>query len=240
MLALIDADLVAYRCAASAENDDAGIALYRVDKLMQEIIGDVGASNYRGFLTGSNNFRKALTPDYKANRKGKPLPVHLQTCREFLVNNWKVTVTDGYEADDALGMHQRTAGTIICSLDKDLRQVPGQHYNWVKKEFFSVTPEEGLLSFYTSVLVGDRSDNIVGINGIGPVKAGKVFSNLSCDEYYSACKDLYQDDERLHLNCKLLWIWRKQDDIWTAPDFSHSDTVHEEGSATELVKNNET
>ena len=168
MQALIDADLVAFRCAASAETEDTDIALIRAHKLMEDILADVGASSYRAFLTGTGNFRKTLTTEYKANRKDKALPVHLAACREFLVTQWKAEIVDGYEADDALGMYQRPEGTIICSLDKDLKQVPGHHYNWVKKEFSTITHDQGLLSFFTSVLVGDRADNIFGVEGIGP------------------------------------------------------------------------
>ena len=226
MQALIDADLVAFRCAASAEGDDTEIALIRADKLMQEIISDVGAESHRSFLTGTNNFRKQLTTDYKANRKGKELPRHLTACREFLVAHWGTEVVHGYEADDALGMYQ-SGDTIICSLDKDLKQVPGNHYNWVKKEFTTVTHDEGLLSFYTSLLVGDRADNIIGAVGIGPVKAGKLLGTALPEEYYEICRQVYNDDERLHLNCKLLWIWRKENDIFTPPVSNETEVQQE-------------
>jgi hypothetical protein len=74
------------------------------------------------------------------------------------------------EADDLLGINQ-TKDTIICTIDKDLRQVPGQHYNFVKDEIFTVNLQEGLLWFYTQMLTGDASDNISGIRGIGLKKA---------------------------------------------------------------------
>ena len=67
---------------------------------------------------------------------------------------------------------------VIVSLDKDLKQVPGLHYNFVKKEFDTVTPQQGLINFYTQFLVGDTSDNIRGCTGIGPVKARKAFEEL--------------------------------------------------------------
>lgn len=221
MLALIDADLVAYRAAASAEEEEVSVALYRTDKTIQDILTDVGTYDFRAYLTGSNNFRKALTPDYKANRKDKPLPQHLAACRQFLVTEYKAEVCDGYEADDALGVNQRTEGTIICSLDKDLLQVPGHHYNWVKKFFDDVSEDEGLLSFYTSTLVGDRSDNITGVVGIGPVKAGNALRGHLPEDWYQICREMYNDDERYHLNCKLLWIWRTMNGTWQPPTDVH-------------------
>jgi 5'-3' exonuclease len=67
-------------------------------------------------------------------------------------------------------------------------------------------------------LVGDRSDNISGIGGIGPVKAEKALGGLRPEEYYETCRSLYNDDERFHLNMKLLYIWQKPDDMWTPPN----------------------
>jgi hypothetical protein len=82
----------------------------------------------------------------------------------------RAEVAFGMEADDLLGINQ-TKDTIICTIDKDLRQVPGQHYNFVKDEIFTVSVQQGLLWFYTQMLTGDASDNVSGIRGIGIKKA---------------------------------------------------------------------
>ncbi len=226
MKAVIDADLVAYRCSASCKDDDEEeIALFRADGLMQEIISSVGADSYSSYITQSdNNFRKTLTTTYKENRKDQQRPQHLEVTQQFLMRYWKTEMCDGYEADDALGIEatKDPKNTIICSLDKDLLQIPGQHYNWVKKEFKQVTPDEGLLSFFISTLVGDRSDNITGIYGLGPVKASKILEPLLPEEYYQACREQYNNDDRYHLNCQLLWIWRTMNGIWEPPLESRS------------------
>ena len=223
MLALIDGDLVAYRCAASAENDEVDIACLRAGKLMEEILSDVGASDHRTYLThSSSNFRKTIDPEYKANRKDVVRPRHLPAVQEFLVNFFNAEWCNGYEADDALGMGQREEGTCICTLDKDLKQVPGHHYNWVKKEFTTVSTREGLLSLYTSSLVGDRSDNIIGVAGLGVVKAARALEGMVLEEeMYQRCKELYNDDERYHRNMQLLYIWRSANDIWQPPGYVH-------------------
>jgi 5'-3' exonuclease len=62
------------------------------------------------------------------------------------------------------------------SIDKDLLQVPGMHYNWVRDEKILVTPEVGLRKLYQQVLTGDGTDNIPGIYGIGDVKARKLIA----------------------------------------------------------------
>lgn len=222
--ALIDSDLVAFRCAATCEGDDTdGIVLSRCNDLVERILDRVDATDYTLYLTGANNFRKEINPQYKANRKDKPRPKWLETCREFLVKEWNAKVTDGIEADDALGIAQRE-DTFICSLDKDLLQVPGMHYNWVKDEEYYISERDGLKNFWTQTIVGDVADNVFGIYGLGPVKAKKILDQVEgttleeLDEsYYEAVKAIYDDVERLHMNAKCLWIQRVEGGIWVPP-----------------------
>jgi 5'-3' exonuclease len=83
--------------------------------------------------------------------------------------------------------------------------------------FQEVTHDEGIKFLYIQSLVGDRSDNIFGVQGIGPVKAAKALDGLLPEEYYDKCKSMYDDEERFHLNMKLLYIWQKPNDIWQPP-----------------------
>jgi 5'-3' exonuclease len=132
---------------------------------------------------------------------------------------------NGFEADDELGVQQDKVGlsTVICSIDKDLKQVPGRHYNFVKKEASVVTEEEGKKFLYLQSLIGDRSDNIVGVAGLGPVKAARALEGLSTErEWYERCRELYNDDERYHLNLHLLYIWQKPNDKWAPPTPSNN------------------
>lgn len=223
--ALLDADLIAYRCAATCEDfDDSTVAIQRCFYLTEQILHSTQADSYTLYLTGSDNFRKKINPEYKANRKDKPRPKWLQDCREALVKEWQAVVTDGIEADDAMGINQ-TESTIICSLDKDMLQVPGHHYNWVRDETTFVTPEQGLKSFWMQALVGDVADNIIGVRGLGPVKAGRILDPLYADTlevldeiYYETVRGLYNDDVRLHTNAKCLWILRHEAGFWLTPD----------------------
>lgn len=212
------ADIVAFRCAASNDVEEGEeIVLLRAEKLMQDILYITEAQEYRAFLTGSNNFRKQINPEYKANRKDKPLPMWLKSCRDYLVKEWNAEITDGYEADDALGVAQ-TPDTIVCSIDKDLLQIPGRHYNFVKQEFQEVLEADGVRHFYKQLIIGDRSDNIFGVKGAGPVKASKLIDHLdNQEEMYECVKDLYDSEERLIMNGQCLWIWRKENDIWQPP-----------------------
>lgn len=196
--------------------------------MVDTILKEVSASEFKVFISGETNFRDQIYPDYKANRKGKPRPKWLYDCKEYLVKEWQAEVTEGYEADDALGIVQSAyfsdnaefGGTphdcIICSIDKDLLQVPGQHYNFVRKERSIVTIHQGWYNFYCSLLVGDPTDNIGGCPGIGKKKAPRILEGCETPEDMFTCvRETYNNDKLMLLNGKLLWIWRKDNDIWT-------------------------
>lgn len=241
MQALIDFDIVAYSMAASAENDPVEVAYMRIDQMIHSILDTTGANTYRGFLSGGSNFRHEIYPEYKANRKDMVDPRWRSACKEYLVREWAAEVTDGYEADDALGINQDTGdldfrlddrvcemkyNTIICSIDKDLDMIPGMHYSWpiVRKgnivregKIYEVSEREGLISFYKSLLVGDRTDNIFGVDGIGPVKASKMIDKLETEEeMFERVVELYQGDmDRLRINGDCLWIQRQEHQRWS-------------------------
>jgi DNA polymerase-1 len=222
MQALIDQDLLCYRCAASAENDDLGIAIYRIDELLDNILNKTGATSYRAFLTGSNNFRKQIYPEYKANRVA-PKPKHLRDLQEYSLEKLNAEYApETLEADDALAIYQ-TDDTIICSLDKDLLQVPGKHFSWEingkgwtrPDTFIEQTELEGLRLFYKQCLKGDTSDNVKGIEGLGEKKATKLLADCrSHIEMFNQVRDLYGNDEEFIMNASVLWILRTLDDNW--------------------------
>ena len=226
-LAIIDSDIIAYRCAATSENDEAAIAKFRCDDMMHNILNTQQVEYQVGFLTGRGNFRKILFPDYKANRKGKEKPKHLQLCRDHLQNEWKATVVDGMEADDAIGIasYEAKMSHVICSIDKDLQMLEGNHYNFVKDLNTFVGGYQAAKNFWVQMLVGDTSDNIAGVRGIGPVKAEKHLAEGKNDaEWFEIVRRLYADDQRMLLNCNLLWIWRQKGELWT---IKHVDLLQE-------------
>ena len=191
------------------------IAFYRMDVLVQQIIEATDVTGTILYLTGKNNFRKKINPEYKANRKDTVPPVYLQECRQYLVDNHNAVISDGCEADDLLGINQ-TEDTIICSLDKDLRMIPGKHYNWTKVELDCVTKQDGLRHFYKQMLIGDKSDNIFGVDKIGPVKAAKLIDHLDHEQdMFDAVWAKYDEDAaRFVMNANCLWIQRNHGEIW--------------------------
>lgn len=204
--------MIAYRCAASAEGDDLDIALLRVDDLMYRILADTNATSYRVFLGGRVNFRKTVNPTYKANRT-KPKPIHLDDARNHLIDNWKAEVQQGIEADDRLGI-ELNPKSICCSIDKDLLQIPGNHYNFVKQQMIYISEEIAEYNFYRQFLIGDATDNITGIYGIGEKKAEGILFGESPANMFVKVRELYDDDRRMLINGQCLYIWRNNFDLW--------------------------
>jgi len=176
--ALIDGDVLTYRVGFSTLDVDSNIAIWRLRTMIEEMVENVGAERYRVFLTSTDksNYRFDIDPAYKSNRKVEK-PKHYELLRNHMINQHKAEVIFGMEADDKLGIEQ-TSDTVLCSNDKDMLQIPGKHYNIVKKELFEVTPTEGLQFFYKQILMGDNADFIQGIKGIGPKKADKIIDPL--------------------------------------------------------------
>lgn len=221
MIALIDMDLVCYRCAASAENDEFEIVVYRMNELLDNILTKVNATEYKAFLTGEDNFRKTIYPEYKANRK-QPKPKHLEAAQFYAVKELNAEAEYGLEADDLLGINQ-TDETIICSLDKDLLQVPGHHFQWgigtAKYEkpdtFLWQSEKAGMRLFYEQCIKGDPTDNIKGIPKMGKVRAAKELEDCHTEqEMFNKVRYLYGNDDEFLLNAQCLWILRNQQETY--------------------------
>jgi hypothetical protein len=222
MHVLIDGDIIGYRIGFSTEEENEKIVISRVATFVETMLWeDLDAETYQGYLTGSGNFRNeiATTAPYKGNRTA-PKPKHLQLIRDYLVSAWDFQVSEGQEADDSIAIAhvENNYKSIIASIDKDFLQLRGNHWNFVKKEMTFVSEEEAIKNFYRQVLTGDRVDNIIGLKGIGPVKADKILSEReSPAEMYTACVQAYGSTERVIENCRLLWLRRTPNELWQPP-----------------------
>src|SRR3990167_7831206 len=231
MLSLIDGDIVQYRCAWASNNDPVGIAIARTDEMIDLILNDTKADTFEIYLSDdyTNNFRYQIDPAYKANRKDQARPVWYKEIKEHLFDKWNAKLSLGMEADDSLGIRQTELNaqstyaelghkSMICSIDKDLQQIAGSHYNFVKKIATYIEPIDGTRQLYLQLLIGDTSDNVKGVDRIGPVKAGKLLNHIT-NEYdmFGVVRGLYNDDERLLRNGRLLYIRREDNEIWNFP-----------------------
>ena len=221
MIALIDGDILCYRIGFATNEESEDVAIRTMASFLEEMLMfDLNVSEWKTFLTGKTNFRNdvAITAPYKGNRKGEK-PVHHALLREYLEYSWNGVVSDGCEADDEIAIDATTHGdeSIIVSLDKDFDQVQGWHYNFVKKDKYYIAHEEGLLNFYCQFLTGDRIDNIVGVKGIGPVKAMKLLEGKTEREMFDICADKLGSVERARENGKLLYLQRYTGEVWEPP-----------------------
>ena len=217
MIGNLDGDLIAFRCSASVGLEgEEEIAILRTDKLMRDLLYNTESTSYNCYLSGRNNFRKKVNPEYKANRKDKEPPRWLQSCREYLIKEWNAVVSEGCEADDLLGINQHNTDSVCISLDKDLLMITGWHFRWLDNEKIFVTPDQGLKTFYKQMMIGDKSDNIFGVRGIGPVKAAGIIDTLDTEEeMINTVFKLYEEDaERFWMNAQCLWIMQKEKETW--------------------------
>lgn len=231
---LVDGDLFAYRCAASAENDNEHIAAARMETLLDTCLQETNSDEFEFFVSGPTNFRYQVYPEYKATRASLVRPRFLAYCKQYLVDKYNATVSDNCEADDCMAIAQTAASadnqTIICSLDKDMLQVPGMHYSWeiqggpqekrwVKEAILQeITPIEGLRRFYTQMLTGDTSDNVKGVEGIGKVKAKAMLADLETEEeMFDVVLEAYGFPEIMLMNGQVLWLQRQPGEIWRLP-----------------------
>ena len=221
--ALIDADSLCYAVGFSSNDVDEALAVSRLESTMVELCMELDCEDYKGFLTGKGNFRVELakTVPYKGTRPTEK-PVHLQALREHLVSSWGFVVVDGIEADDAVGIEAYKLPedeTIMVHIDKDLNQFRGHHYNYRKKEKYYVSEFEGWYNFYLQILTGDRIDNIEGLKGIGPAKGAKILKDCTTvEDLYDAVLKAYDGDTvRVLENGQLLYLQRKEGDVWQPP-----------------------
>ncbi len=223
MNALLDADILCYRVGFATEDEHENTAIETMAVFLEDLLmfDLVDTDDYELFLTGKTNFRNevAVTVPYKGNRKDVKKPKHLPLLREYLQTAWGASVSDGQEADDDIAIRATELGeeSIIVSIDKDFMQVPGWHYNFVKKVKKHVTPEEGLRFFYKQILMGDSADNIKGIFRVGEKKATKMLADLKTEQQFYQCCVEGLGEERVLENARLLWLRRYPNQMWEPP-----------------------
>ena len=227
MIALIDADIVAYRIAYGCEDEPEKIAIKKASEFLEELVFTYAeVEDCEGYLTGSSNFRFdiAKSAPYKGTRVAEK-PRHLGIIRQYMIDAWAFSVQETQEADDAIGIRAYSLGEndyIICSIDKDLDNIRGHHYNFVKNDRYYITESQAIKNFYRQLLTGDRTDNIPGLAGIGPKKADKILKDCETEqELYEAVLKAYKDDiDYLTEQGQLLWIRRKENELWEPPKLS--------------------
>jgi 5'-3' exonuclease len=165
-------------------------ALSRLENIVLNLLEDIENAgidiDYQGieyYLTScSNNFRKNIDPEYKANRKPNKW---VKELRNRAIELYDAKVSDTLEADDLIALRCKELAItdrIVVSSDKDLRQIAGLHYiygNYKGVRFEYVEDLQAIKNLCTLMLVGDASDNIKGVKGIGAVKSDRLLRDKS-------------------------------------------------------------
>ena len=145
-------------------------------------------------LEGNPKYRYEIYPDYKANRKNNLTPEKLASYEDFkvqrdlicnLITKFPIHTIkhERYEGDDLIanltwGRHSKDQ-CVVISNDTDFIQLYEQGnvsiYSPTKKEF--LMPTEYNYVFWKA-LVGDTSDNIKGVSGVGNKTAKKILCNI--------------------------------------------------------------
>jgi DNA polymerase-1 len=220
MKLLVDADFIVYKCCAGAEDevdwgDDVITVVSKFSEAYNSVIRELNniKNNFMWdvpetvlFFSDSKNFRKKIYPDYKGHRNRKKPCGYRRVIKE-LSNEYEVIRMPELEADDAMGIYATAnLGNIICSPDKDMKQIPGKLYDL--KEVIDITPEEGMRWHYIQTLAGDQTDGYSGVPGIGIKRAVALFEEYgyTWSTVVKAFADKDLDEDVALMNARLAKI----------------------------------
>jgi len=226
---LIDSDTLAYRAVVGKDDEPLDNVLDDLYNSCQQVLGELPECEFTQFyLTGSDNFRKTSYDWYKANRASTPRPVHLTEAKRFLEKEFGAVWSVNQEADDDIGIEvfrEPDVPCVIAHVDKDLDQFPGTHYNFRKKLFYEVSEDQAKKWFVHQLVLGDRSDNVTGFDGI--IRNDYVKKHLYIketieqeDDWMENLRfvwDLYNHHDRadmFHDNADCLWLLKEPDKNW--------------------------
>lgn len=201
-------------------------ALFGFSRMMVKLLSSVKSSRIvLVFDAGRQTFRNDLFPAYKAHRDACPedLVPQLPLFRQIGEALGILTVEQrGFEADDILATlaHRFSeAGTpcLVVSGDKDLLQVVTDKVSvWdpMKDKFFDERAVEDHLGIPARLvadylgLVGDTSDNIPGVSGIGPKTAAALIASYGGIEEIIGSLDDIERDARIRGRAKIVEAFR--------------------------------
>jgi 5'-3' exonuclease len=211
MVILFDADsLIFSSCYKKREKiEDDGFhhiledAIVKFDEVFMSIINHLEdiyeVTEVKTFSGSKGNFRKYISPKYKANRNYNALPPLLNEMHDFVKESYNSIWGYGCETDDVVAKYwyelSKTIGrdnVIIVSIDKDYKQFPCLMYNYhfKHKVIYDITEEESIYNFYEQMIIGDTADNVNYCKGYGKKYAEKYLAE--CRTKYSYVRKIYE------------------------------------------------
>lgn len=170
-------------------------------KRVQDAVSETGCSDALLCLGAQPYYRRMVSGDYKSHREGTKKPLGYSAVVDEVCKTAQSMALPTLEADDVAGIVATAprdswvgerledmglgdafdGGTVLCSVDKDLMQVPGRLYN-------PHVPEQGVIDidsveaeayFYAQVMAGDASDGYKGVRGVGTTTALRMTQPLN-------------------------------------------------------------
>lgn len=193
---LIDGDVLLYKATVVSEveidwgddvitiHSDLGQIRNLITGMVSELCEAFETDEVKIALSSARNFRKDIDDAYKASRSERK-PVGYRQAKEWLRMEFKCIEVDGLEADDVLGVlatqKSHKGDCVICTIDKDLKQIPGTYHNMDTHETVEISETESHRFHMYQTLVGDPTDGYGGCPGIGPVRANKILDDADGD-----------------------------------------------------------
>jgi len=232
MIALIDADSISYKYASiyqdtciwdksdkdnivATVSTDWETAVSELEGFIQGIIDTTDTTEAVLILSPKRTFRYDVDENYKSNRKPPEVPLQLLTpLRDHMLNEMGALCFDDVEADDVCvsRVYQEPGKYVLCHIDKDLNQAPGPHYNYNTREFCDIDQVSADYWFYEQALTGDSVDGIKGCPKIGKVRATKLLTAVSSEEYWETIVAAYEkagkDEDYAIQQARLVYMLR--------------------------------
>lgn len=197
-------------------------AIAGLENRFATIMEQCNTNKYVGFLTDGRCFRYGVSPIYKGNRKGKGKPPVWYALREYMRQTMGFYGYAALEADDLVSYYSYTIPhkTIVCSPDKDvLGQCTGMHYNYQKAEFWHTSAEDANKFLWKQVLMGDSTDNIKGLPGVGEKTSDNWLKNRKNDFEAFALKKyvekfgMVEGVMKFHETFRLVYLLKTHEDV---------------------------
>jgi DNA polymerase-1 len=249
---LIDADVLAFEASVVAEESihwkdelwtvhaDMALAKARVINRIQEFRENLKTENVVLCLSDRANFRRKLNPDYKANRAKSRLPIILRQVKQWIIDELGGVLWANLEADDVISILATDKAmdeeTIVVSIDKDFKSVPGIFFDYNRGEYHHPSEEEADNYHLIQTIAGDHTDGYSGVPGVGVVKAQRMLEGCgyTWDTVVGAYEDKGMTEQDALMNAWMARLLRADNycfrtntikRLWTPKNYQTKDTL---------------
>jgi DNA polymerase-1 len=187
---LIDADVVAFQCAAACEtalewepghwtwnvnfNEVTNAVLAQIERMMDALDGH----DYKLCITDpKHNFRLDVLPTYKTHRKTVKKPLVLLAVKQWMIDELGGVMRPSLEGDDVMGIfatYPSKRDKIIVSIDKDMKTIPCTYVKDISEAPVEITEDEADWYHLYQTLMGDGTDGYKGCPQVGAKRASEI------------------------------------------------------------------